>query len=383
MRRCLVVTTLTALLLVSALPAQAQTGERCFPETGFCISGRIREFWEGNGGLPVFGFPKGPQGPMQIEGRTIEAQVFERNRLELHPENQRPYDVLLGRLGADRLAQQGRDPFTFAKSVAQPGCRFFPETEHNVCGEVLSAWRTSGLEFDGQRGTSEGESLALFGLPLSDLQTEEIEGRPFQVQWFERARFELHPENPPPYNVLLGLLGNELATGNVPPAPTPAPAPEAPPAPPIQPAEVLNQYRNKMPKGLWQVNTNGIQMSATGFEYRDELSRFNKAGDGFKYVVFALEMVNTGYKGSFGDDDFYANAASFDLIDLDGQTHQTDTATYGLDNRFQGGTFYPGTKASGVLVFRIAKNSAPAIIMYDNGVQRVELDLRVAPTGGS
>jgi hypothetical protein len=30
------------------------------------------------------------------------------------------------------------------------------------------------------------------------------------VQYFERRRMELHPENTPPYNVLLGLLGNEI-----------------------------------------------------------------------------------------------------------------------------------------------------------------------------
>jgi hypothetical protein len=52
--------------------------------------------------------------------------------------------------------------------------------------------------------------LALFGLPLSDLMVEKINGKEYQVQWFERARFELHPENPAPYNVLLGLLGNEV-----------------------------------------------------------------------------------------------------------------------------------------------------------------------------
>jgi hypothetical protein len=226
MKRCCLALALMLLTLPLALPAAAQTNERCFPETGFCISGRIREFWETNGGLPVFGFPKGPQGEMQIEGRPVQAQQFERNRLELHPENARPYDVLLGRLGADRLAQQGRDPFTFPRSEPQSGCRFFPETGHNVCGEVLAAWRASGLEFDGRRGTSEGESLALFGLPLSDLQTEEIEGKPFQVQWFERARFELHPENPPPYNVLLGLLGNEtMGAQTPPPPPPPLPAP--------------------------------------------------------------------------------------------------------------------------------------------------------------
>jgi hypothetical protein len=45
------------------------------------------------------------------------------------------------------------------------------------------------------------------------------------VQWFERARFELHPENQPPYNVLLGLLGNEVSSGTPPAAPTPRPLP--------------------------------------------------------------------------------------------------------------------------------------------------------------
>jgi hypothetical protein len=29
----------------------------CFPETGQCIGGRFRQFWEQHGGLPVFGFP--------------------------------------------------------------------------------------------------------------------------------------------------------------------------------------------------------------------------------------------------------------------------------------------------------------------------------------
>lgn len=227
-----IVLTLLCLCLLVAAPliATAQGDQRCFPETGQCSSGRIRTFWEGNGGLPVFGFPTGAQSEIQIEGRPFQAQLFERNRLELHPENKSPYDVLLGRLGADRLAQQGRDPFTFPKTAAQPGCRFFPETQHNVCGDILAAWHASGLEFDGKRGKSEAENLALFGLPLSDLQTESIQGRDYQVQWFERARFEMHPENAPPYNVLLGLLGNEIRDngGAAPPPPVvpkPLPAP--------------------------------------------------------------------------------------------------------------------------------------------------------------
>jgi len=220
------------LLVAPAPAADAQAGERCFPETGHCISGRIRQFWEQNGGLPVFGFPLGPQTEELIEGRRLQVQRFERNRLELHPENARPYDVLLGRLGADRLAQQGRDwRSAFPPAGPQPGCRFFPETGHSVCGRILEAWRASGLEFDGRPGISEAESLALFGLPLSGLVSERLsDGRTYQVQWFERARFELHPENSRPYDVLLGRLGDEIRGGPSAPPAQPAPTP-VPPAP--------------------------------------------------------------------------------------------------------------------------------------------------------
>ena len=218
-RRRLLAALLGFVLLGSALPAlgaRAQAGQRCFGETGLCIAGRIYEFWEQNGGLPVFGLPISPQQEELVEGQPRQVQRFERNRLELHPQNPRPYDVLLGRLGVDRLDQQGRSWFQFPKSEPQASCQFFPETGHNVCGDILAAWRANGLEFDGRRGKSAAESLALFGLPLSDAQTEMIEGKEYTVQWFERARFELHPENAPPYDVLLGLLGREVSAGGGP-----------------------------------------------------------------------------------------------------------------------------------------------------------------------
>jgi hypothetical protein len=229
--RCIRVFMALALCVLLVPTASAQGDQRCFPETGQCISGRIREFWEGNGGLAVFGYPTNGQHEEPIEGKPFQVQLFERNRLELHPENARPYDVLLGRLGADRLGQQGRDPFTFPKTQAQDGCRYFTETQHNVCGDILKAWHASGLEFDGKRGKSEAENLALFGLPLSDLQIENIQGKDYQVQWFERARFELHPENAPPYTVLLGLLGNEIRDNGQPQNIAPPQQPKPLPAP--------------------------------------------------------------------------------------------------------------------------------------------------------
>jgi len=193
------------------LPTTEPTGElSCFEVTHLCTFGRIRDYWDENGGLMVFGYPIGPQRRETIEGKTLQVQWFERNRLELHPENEAPYDVLLGRLGADSLAQKKRKWEKFPKSMAQEGCRFFPETGHNICGEFLEKWHAEGLEIDGQPGFTEGENLALFGLPLSDPMKEILEEKDYTVQWFERARFELHPENEPPFKVLLGLLGNEV-----------------------------------------------------------------------------------------------------------------------------------------------------------------------------
>ncbi|MFM2310406.1 MAG: hypothetical protein RLY87_2528 [Chloroflexota bacterium] len=212
MRQRLFLFMLLLAVITFGLPsARASAAQRCFPETNHCIDGRIREYWEQNGGLPVFGFPIGDIEEVTIEGKPIRMQRFERNRLELHPENARPYDVLLGRLGADRLTQQGRDWFTFAKNGDTGGCQMFGETGHAVCGDILKMWKSNGLVLDKQKAVSTAESLALFGLPVSDLQTETLsDGKQYQVQWFERARFELHPENVAPYNVLLGLLGNEV-----------------------------------------------------------------------------------------------------------------------------------------------------------------------------
>jgi hypothetical protein len=187
----------------------AQEDKLCFNETPFCIAGRFREFWEKNGGLATFGLPIAEQREEIVEGKPYQTQWLERTRLELHPENQPPYDILLGRLGADVLERQGSDWFQFPKSEAKAECHFFSETGHNVCGSIWQAWRAGGLEFDGRQGVSFEESLALFGLPLSDEISAKIEGKEYTIQWFERTRFELHPENKPPYDVLLGRLGSE------------------------------------------------------------------------------------------------------------------------------------------------------------------------------
>lgn len=208
----------------AAPSAAAQADQRCFPETQQCIRGRFRQYWEQHGGLPVFGYPVSPQQP----GQTYVQQWFERARFELHPQNPAPYDVLLARLGDQRLQQLGvdwRTDFPSGRGAPDEDCLDFSQTNQSVCNKRYQAgqciggclinfrhyWETHGLEFDGRPGTSYAESLALFGLPLSSAYIDmDATGGRVMVQWFERVRFEWHPNNPEEFRVLLGRLGVEV-----------------------------------------------------------------------------------------------------------------------------------------------------------------------------
>jgi glucose/arabinose dehydrogenase len=209
-RKIVLLICITLLGGVTARPSAAAPTSRCFRETDQCVGGRFQSYWDDNGGLPVFGFPIGEQRMERSPEGAFSTQWFERERFEAHPENRAPYDVLLGRLGDELLRRQGRVWQSFPKGQPQDGCQFFDTTSHTVCEPFLSYWRGHGLEFDGRGGTSYPESLALFGLPLSEPATEtNSSGDSVMTQWFERARFEFHPNNPDPYKVLLGRLGAE------------------------------------------------------------------------------------------------------------------------------------------------------------------------------
>jgi hypothetical protein len=209
MRRSMLI--VVVLLGLAALPAAVSRAQdaRCFPETGNCISGPIRRYWEQNGGLPVFGYPTTPLQTETVESWTGPVQWFERDRLEDHSNEGK--GVLAGRLGVERLLQQGR-PWQYRQlGGPAPGCRGFPETGYYLCGGFLSYWERNG-------------GLARFGFPVTDQITEELEGRSYTVQYFERRRMEFHPENRPPFDILLGLLGNEVRRGAG-PLPTPTAVP--------------------------------------------------------------------------------------------------------------------------------------------------------------
>jgi len=190
---------------------EAAPGELCFEQPGVtaCIAPEFKAFWEANGGLPVFGYPLQAAAEEQTPEGTFLVQYFERNRLELHPENAEPYRVLLGRANDEVLIREGRNWRDFpTQAQPGPGCVAFAETMHTVCAEFLAYWRAQGLEL-GDEGVSFRESLALWGLPLSEPQQEQnIDGDTVLTQHFERARMELHTA--PSRQVLLTRLGASL-----------------------------------------------------------------------------------------------------------------------------------------------------------------------------
>lgn len=206
------------LVFVGLVPAKAADASRFFPESAQNLKGDFLAYWEMNGGLPVFGYPTTSARTEENfdTGDSYATQWFERTRAEYHPENAgTPYTILLGRLGADSLEDAGRD-WTQEPQADGPkaGCLWFEETKHNVCNiegnlGFKTYWETHGLKIPGLDDYA--RSLQLFGLPLTEPQYElNASGDEVLTQWFERARFEWHPNNPDEYKVLLGLLGNEL-----------------------------------------------------------------------------------------------------------------------------------------------------------------------------
>jgi hypothetical protein len=177
-------------------PSASDDSHLYFPETGHTLSNGFKTYWEQHGGLAVFGYPISEEFTERNPdtGQSYTVQYFERNRFEYHPEFKgTPYEVSLGRLGVQIAPQVF--PTAPAPAVNDPGTLYFPETGHTLSGAFLAYWQQHG-------------GLDIFGYPTS----EPFEQNGHLVQYFERNRFEYHPENAgTPYEVLLARLGVDLA----------------------------------------------------------------------------------------------------------------------------------------------------------------------------
>lgn len=106
-------------------PTDAIAADECqtFSQTGKMVCGRFLEYWLLNGGLAQQGLPLSDsfQERSDVDGKTYTVQYFERAVFEAHPENQRPYDVLLSLLGGEKYkAKYPNGPSGAPASSASP-----------------------------------------------------------------------------------------------------------------------------------------------------------------------------------------------------------------------------------------------------------------------
>jgi uncharacterized protein (DUF885 family) len=190
-----------AVVAIPILPpsyTHSQGDSRTFTETGKTVKGKFLTYWNEHGGLPQQGFPisEEMQEKSDTDGKTYTVQYFERAVFELHTENQPPNDVLLSLLGNFLYKQKYPGGAPGQKPNTSTGSQLFQQTGKRVGGLFLEYWQQHG-------------GLAQQGYPISEEFTEksDLDGKPYTVQYFERAVFEAHPENQSPYNVLLSQLG--------------------------------------------------------------------------------------------------------------------------------------------------------------------------------
>jgi len=185
-QRILMVILFTALMAAGGVPAKAQqTIGHYFSQTGHNVTG---EFWTFYQSVPdadlIFGMPITEQFQTS-DGSGLSVQYFEKVRFELHPDQPVGQRVVLSDLGT-KLYKAGAPSI----NLTTPGaCRTL--NGFGICYEFLTFYDQHG----GQ---------ARFGNPIS--------GSEFQpggrlVQYFERARFEWHPELSAGQNVMLADLG--------------------------------------------------------------------------------------------------------------------------------------------------------------------------------
>lgn len=181
-----------------------------FPQTGHTVRGIFKKTWESRGGLALFGYPKTGQFYERnaATGQYYLVQYFERVRMEYHPDLAgTPYEVQFGLLGTEMMMEQGlldkqgrpAITATLPENPALDGRNvvFFPETSHNLGGLFLEAWQRQG-------------GLDIIGYPRSAVfVTTGGDGQPLEVQYFERARMELHTAPDGHKFVLFGLLANQ------------------------------------------------------------------------------------------------------------------------------------------------------------------------------
>lgn len=309
-------TSMVGAMVLSIMPAAfsspaAAAAQTCRNMNKIDVCGRFLETWNKQGndqnstyvnGLPITASKKEIS---LTDGKTYDTQWFERARYEAHAENKAPYDVLLGLLGVtitegrgtvDPATKQVRNPADAAfVGIDQPTDLsatkvYFKETKHSISGKILEYWMKYG-------GASASGAIAQFGFPLSE-QFKEIstDGKTYDVQYFERNKFEIHPEKAAPYEVELGLLGVQQYKTQATDA---ASLPQSPPSGVTSARDTLNVAMSQEPGNLTFLS-NQYVTSITVDAIDDDLLGKDQNADYYgedAYYVPTLENGGSYYLG--------------------------------------------------------------------------------------
>lgn len=247
------------------------------------------------------------------------------------------------------LGTGGPSPSAGASTVGSTAaCVTFPETGRQVCDRFLQYWQQNG-------------GLAQQGLPLSDefQEVSAVDGKTYTVQYFERAVFEKHPENAPPYDVLLTLLGREKFLAAYPngPGSGPSAAPSPSQAPPAAwPRVVAN--------ATFRLTVHAVQDNVPGGAYF-------KPAPGTRWFAVDVSVTN------LTTEPLYYSALRGRLKTTDNR--EWDQPIGGKEPDFKYGDQAPGSTVRGWITFEVATGAVPMTFTYNpkfDGKTQLAVDLR-------
>ncbi len=187
-----------------ATPTVVRADLRYFPQTGYVVGYAFLTYYNIYGGAQIFGYPLTNE--VIDAASALSVQYFERSRFEYHPENKASGNIVqLTNVG--RIIAAGRTEPAFVPQPVIPGGTdraYFVQSQHSLGGLFKKYFDTYG-------------GVAVFGFPISEETIEPIptDGVAYTVQYFERARFEFHPEGGDGNAIVLGQLGRQLLLGQV------------------------------------------------------------------------------------------------------------------------------------------------------------------------
>jgi hypothetical protein len=223
----------------------------------------------------------------------------------------------------------------------------FQETGKCIRGAFLRYWQANG-------------GLRQQGYPISDEVREQNapppagDGQVRTVQYFQRARFELHEEFAGTENeVLLGLLGSEqhqAKYGGVPPA-------------------GVGTRENPIPLGTppvalgdgWQVRVASIMPDATEVVLRHNQSN-KPPGAGKQFFMARVTATYTGEESSK-----FLASLRLSAVGASSVEYSIRESCGAIPDEFPWAEVFSGGTVTGNICWQVATSDVPSLVMYDNG----------------